>query len=208
VSAEAYPLSWPDGWVRTRPEHRRPNNTWKKSFGAYRDDLISEVERLGAESLTLSTDIPLNLRGLPREGYRPPDPGVAMYFTRIPRADFSWQDVFGLTGSPSPSDVEHRFRELAKIYYEDVPITGDNEVMRLLLRSREAALDCLLHRSRQSHFYVLACDLFTEVRLNMHAIGLTIQAMRQIERCGASSMLERAFRGFMAALPAHASEVA
>jgi hypothetical protein len=53
---------------------------------------------------------------------------------------------------------------------------------------------------RRGHKYVLACDQFSEIRLNIHAIGLTIEAMRQIERCGASDMLERAFRGF-AALP-------
>jgi hypothetical protein len=45
-----------------------------------------------------------------------------------------------------------------------------------------------------------ACDKYTSVGDNIHAIGLTIEAMRQIERCGASDMLERAFTGF-AALP-------
>jgi hypothetical protein len=45
-----------------------------------------------------------------------------------------------------------------------------------------------------------ACDKYSSVTHNIHAIGLTIEAMRQIERCGASDMLERAFTGF-AALP-------
>lgn len=200
---EAYPLSWPDGWVRTRPGHRRANNTWKKTFGVYRDDLVGEVERLKATTLTISTNIPLTLRGLPREGYNPPDPGVAVYFNRLTKQDFTWQDVLELPGSPSVDDVERKFRELAKKYHPDVG--GDVEVFRLLLHSREVALDYLLGRSREGHQYVLACDLFNSVRLNMHSIGLTIEAMRQIERCGASSMLERAFRGFIAALPAKAS---
>lgn len=45
---------------------------------------------------------------------------------------------------------------------------------------------------------VIACDQFKEVRLNMAAIVLTIKAIRQIERCGTSSLLERAFKGFSA----------
>ncbi len=70
------------------------------------------------------------------------------------------------------------------------------------MRARDIGKDFYNGVRRADHEYVLACDLFNEVRLNMHAIGLTVEAMRQIERCGASSMLERAFRGFMAALPA------
>jgi hypothetical protein len=45
-----------------------------------------------------------------------------------------------------------------------------------------------------------ACDKYSRIEWNVHAIGLTIQAMRQIERCGASDMMDRAFTGF-AALP-------
>lgn len=47
---------------------------------------------------------------------------------------------------------------------------------------------------------VFACDQYLTVTDNMHAIGKTIEAMRGIERWGASDMMERAFRGF-AALP-------
>lgn len=41
-----------------------------------------------------------------------------------------------------------------------------------------------------------ACDKWTSVEDNIWAICLTIQAMRQIERSGASELLDRAFRGF------------
>lgn len=199
---ESYPLSWPDGWVRTRPDRRRPNNTWKKPFGAYRNELIEEIERLGAVSLTLSTNVPLTLRGLPREGFRPPDPGVAVYFSRKAKSDFTWQDVLGLGAVPTREQIEHKFRELSARYHPDKPRTGDVELFRSVVRAREAGRDWLEGKNKADHHYVLACDLFDEVRLNMHSIGLTVIAMRQIERCGASSMLERAFRGFVAALPA------
>lgn len=46
-----------------------------------------------------------------------------------------------------------------------------------------------------------ACDSWNHVEDNIWAIKLTIEAIRQIERAGASELLERAFRGF-AALPA------
>jgi len=211
---EAYPLQWPDGWVRTRATQRRPNNTWKKTFGIYRDELIAEVERLKATSLVLSTNVPLNLRGLPREGFNPPDPGVAVYFGRTVRQDRTWYDVLNLVNVPevAPTDQETRdrvlqlidkqFRSLSKKYHPDAPGGGDLLLFRELVKARDTGKDFYNGIRRAEHEYVLACDLFNEVRLNMHAIALTIEAMRQIERCGASSMLERAFRGFIAALPA------
>jgi hypothetical protein len=212
---EAFPLSWPDGWVRTRAPHRRGNNNWKKTFGVYRDEMISEIERLKATSLVISTNVPLTIRGLPREGYNPPDPGVAVYFGRRQREDRTWFDVLEITNVPevAPTDpatrervlglIDSQFRKLSKKYHPDA--TGnirDLPLFQALVRARDIGKDFYNGVRRADHEYVLACDLFNEVRLNMHAIGLTVEAMRQIERCGASSMLERAFRGFMAALPA------
>lgn len=46
----------------------------------------------------------------------------------------------------------------------------------------------------------LACDQCRKVAENLTAIGKTIEAIRGMERWGASDMMERAFRGF-AALP-------
>jgi hypothetical protein len=210
---EAFPLDWPDGWVRTRPQYRRGNNNWKKTFGVYRDALIDEIERLKATSLVISTNIPLTLKGLPREGFNPPDPGVAVYFGRKQREDRTWFDVLGITNVPevAPTDpavrervlglINDQFHKLAKKYHPDKG--GDQIVLfQQAVKARDAGKDFYNGVKRVDHDYVLACDLFNEVRLNMHAIGLTVEAMRQIERCGASSMLERAFRGFMAALPA------
>lgn len=49
-----------------------------------------------------------------------------------------------------------------------------------------------------------ACDKFINVRDNIYSIALTIEAIRGIERWGASDMMERAFKGFTA-LPEKAS---
>ena len=53
------------------------------------------------------------------------------------------------------------------------------------------------HGKRQ---LVIACDSYSTVRANMRAVGATVEALRAIQRHGATSLLERAFTGF-AALP-------
>ena len=50
-----------------------------------------------------------------------------------------------------------------------------------------------------------AADHFKYIRENIHAIELTIAAIRSIERYGASDMMERAFKGFVA-IPEKAGE--
>ena len=52
---------------------------------------------------------------------------------------------------------------------------------------------------------VFACDQFDEIRENLYAIAKTIEAMRAIERYGASELVNRAFSGFLG-LPAVAGE--
>lgn len=47
---------------------------------------------------------------------------------------------------------------------------------------------------------VVACDSWRLVRDNLRAVGLTLEALRTLERTGASEILNRAFTGF-AALP-------
>jgi hypothetical protein len=47
---------------------------------------------------------------------------------------------------------------------------------------------------------VMACDCWRTTRDNLRAVGLTVDALRAIERSGATQLLERAFTGF-AALP-------
>lgn len=49
---------------------------------------------------------------------------------------------------------------------------------------------------------VIACDVWRSVRENLRAVGLAYASLRQIERTGASELLERAFQGFAALPPA------
>ncbi len=49
---------------------------------------------------------------------------------------------------------------------------------------------------------VIACDHWDHVKDNIRACGLTVAAMRMIERAGATEIIERAFSGFKALPPA------
>lgn len=136
--AEAYPLYWPDGWKRST---RRERSKFKTGFGAARNLLFAELNRMGASKTILSTNIPLRNDGLPRANMRPDggDTGVAVYF------------------------------------------------------------------QRKSKAMVFACDKYDRSEDNIYAIAKTIDAMRGIERWGASDMMERAFAGFQG-LPQKASQ--
>lgn len=129
---EAFPLHWPEGWPRAK--WRQPSR-FITTLAKARDGLFSELERLGASNIILSTDIPLRKDGLPYAGKEnPSDPGIAVYFQ-----------------------------------YKRKPM-------------------------------VFACDQYEKSYENMQAVRKTIEALRGIERWGASQMMERAFNGF-AALP-------
>lgn len=70
--------------------------------------------------------------------------------------------------------------------------------------ARQASLrDCgvAVYFKRKGKDMVFACDTYWNLHDNIHAIAKTIEALRAIERWGASDMLEKAFTGFLA-LPA------
>lgn len=197
---EAFPLSWPEDWPRMRPQDRRPMGSWKRTANQYRDALATELERMGSPSAVISSNVPLSVRGTMTAGVEPLDVGVAVYFSRKLKEDFSWQDALGIHDpAPTESQVQEAFRRLAQQYHPDRG--GDVAMFQAVTKHRDNALRWINRKTSQNFDYVIACDQFREVRLNMAAIVMTIKAIRQIERCGTSSLLERAFRGF-AALPA------
>lgn len=78
---EAYPLSWPEGFVRT-PAAERERGLFKITPDRASRDLAYEVFRLGGTDVIVSTNIPLRRDGLPYAAAREPsDPGAAVYFT-------------------------------------------------------------------------------------------------------------------------------
>jgi hypothetical protein len=62
----------------------------------------------------------------------------------------------------------------------------------------------VLHFSRAGQELTIPCDKFSDLRGNVRAIGLTLEAIRRMERYGTSQMMDAALSGF-AALPAQAN---
>jgi hypothetical protein len=204
---EAYPLSWPEGWPRTRPQDQRVMSSWRRTANQYREALFTELERMKCPSFVISCNVPVNHRGAMTSGIEPRDVGVAVYFSRQLKEDFSWQDALGITDPyPTEDQIQSAFRRLAQRYHPDTP-GGDIAMFQAVAKHRDNALRWIRQKTTQNFDYVIACDQFKEVRLNMAAIVMTIKAIRQIERCGTSSLLERAFKGF-SAIPEFAASAA
>lgn len=200
---EAYPLAWPEGWPRTRPQDQRTMSSWKRTANQYREALVTELERMKSPVSVVSSHVPLNLRGLMTPGIEPRDVGVAVYFSRQVKEDFTWSDILGIRDpiAATEAQVQDAFRSLAQRYHPDRG--GDIAMFQKVTQARDNAVRWINRKTDQRFDYVIACDQFREVRLNMAAIVMTIKAIRQIERCGTSSLLERAFKGF-SALPENA----
>lgn len=197
---EVFPLSYPEDWPRTRVQDRKPMASWKRTANQYRDALSVELARMGSPMEVISSNVPLTIRGSMTQGVEPLDVGVAVYFSRKLKEDFSWQDALSLHDpAPTEQQVNEAFRRLAQQYHPDKG--GDIAMFQSITKHRDNALRWINRTTNQHFDYVIACDQFKEVRLNMAAIVMTIKAIRQIERCGTSSLLERAFRGFSALPP-------
>jgi hypothetical protein len=124
---------------------------------------------------------------------------VSVWFSRKIKEDFAWQDALNLHDpAPTEEQVQAAYRPLAAKYHPDRG--GDTAMFQAVTRHRDNALRWINRKTDQRFDYSIACDLFKEVRLNMAAIVMSLKALRQLERCGTSALLERAFKGF-AALP-------
>lgn len=170
--------------------------SWKRKSNEYREDLAKELDRIKAPVAVISTNVPLNVRGQMTAGVEPRDVGVAIYFSKPLKEDFRWQDALSLhMPAPTEADIHAAYRRAAAVHHPDKG--GDIEMFRALTQHRDNALRWATRKPATPHL-VIACDLFREVRLNLAAIAFTLKAIRQIERCGTSSLLERSFKGFMA----------
>lgn len=96
----------------------------------------------------------------------------------------------------------HRLGGRSLVISTNVPLKADGT-----MRADREPVDpgVAVYFQRNDKPVVFACDKFDVVRDNLLAIAKTIEAMRGIERWGASEMMERAFSGFKG-LPETASE--
>jgi hypothetical protein len=102
--------------------------------------------------------------------------------------------------SPSQAKAE-MYAELQRLGARDIIVSTDQPLNRdgtATLRRSWSDPGVAVYFKRKGKPVVLACDQFDKMPDNMRAIGKTIEAMRGIERWGASDMLDRAFTGFTA----------
>jgi hypothetical protein len=133
----AFPLSWPDGWPRSKA---RKDSPYRVTTELALTELLHDLRLMGARHVIVSSNVPLRRDGTMYRGDHSDsamsDPGVAVY----------WD-------------------------------------------------------ARDGRALVAACDAWRTPGENVRALGLTVSALRAIERAGASHLLERAYSGF-ARLPA------
>lgn len=196
VHEEVLELRWPEGQPRTRIQDREGRSAWKQPMTKVKDNLRLELERSGATS-SLITYSGNHL-----------EPGVAVYFSRKAANQFAWQEALGLIGRvATPDEINRAYRERIRTIHPDGP-TPDLKMFQSLTEHRDRALDWATGRHRNDHEYVIAIDVFDEVRLNLNAVKIVLFSLRRIEDCGSPLMLERAFRGFHKQITAGKSEVA
>lgn len=178
------PLRWPEGQARTRIQDRQRKSAWKRTRAQYLTALEQELRRSGATDwLITHSDSSL-------------DPGVAVYFSRRPQNQFAWQEALGMIGTvPTVDAINQQYRKLIRFIHPDGP-SPDIEMFHALTEHRDRAIDWALGRHRADHEYVIAIDVFDELRLNINAVRVVLLSLRRIEDCGSPLMLERAFRGF------------
>jgi hypothetical protein len=94
MSAQAFPLQWPQGRPRTPSAKRKfarfskkesSGHGWNRTVNLSIADavrrVIDEAGRIGARGLAISSNLELRNDGLPRSSQRKPDdPGVCVYF--------------------------------------------------------------------------------------------------------------------------------
>jgi hypothetical protein len=179
-----HPLRWPEGYARTRIQDRKGNAGWKKRTLEYQALLEKELKKFGA------TDWIITANADDR------DPGVAVYFSLKPLDQYGWQEALGFIGHiPTIEQIEVAYRDRALKIHPDRP-GGDAKLFAALTEHRDRAKAWARGEQTIEHDKVFAVDAFSEVRLNLNAIRLVVGALRQIERCGAPVMMERALRGF------------
>jgi len=201
-----YPLAWPSDWPRTSIKDQRINSQWRKPLDWYRGEVVSELKSLKAKRFIVSTNLSVvdtDGRLSERDAKLTHDVGVAVYFERAVVEDFKWMTTLMLVGVPTEADIDEAFRKLALPHHPDRG--GDAKLFALYSEAKELGRRWY-RRTQLPPNLVIACDTFKEVRLNLAAIALSLKAIRQLERCGTSQLLERTFQSMTTLLPQAAGE--
>lgn len=92
---EAFPLAWPPGWPRIDARKRQTSSPFKVNPGQALDELMHELELLGAKNVVISSNLTISTFGRPYANQpRQEDPGIAVYFTLNDRQMVMARDRF------------------------------------------------------------------------------------------------------------------
>lgn len=98
--------------------------------------------------------------------------------------------------------VSEAVAELKRMGAKDVVLSSNMRVGLIRTTETETELKdpgvALYWTSKKDQPMVMACDHWHRLRDNVRSIGLTLEAIRAIERNGASQILDRVFTGFIA----------
>jgi hypothetical protein len=101
--------------------------------------------------------------------------------------------------------VEHLYDELDRLGATNIVVSSD---MQVRLDGKPYAKQNRLDDEGVAVYFMLngkqqciPCDRWTSIKDNVRAVGLTVEALRGLDRWGAKEMVDAAFRGFTA-LPA------
>lgn len=119
-----------------------------------------------------------------------------------PRTKSSERSRFGVTMAVARDGLFHQIFMMGGRY----PVLSTNVALRrdglpYANQPEPADSGAAVYFERKGKQMVFACDRWDRVKDNVRAIEKTIEAMRGIERWGASDMLERAFSAFEALPP-------
>lgn len=182
---ESTPLKWPEGWPRTDPREQKEQRAWKHPRTFYVAALEKELKRMGVTSFALTRN---------EDSER--DPGVAAWFSRKKKDDFSWKTTLGIASAyPTEDEIDRAYKSLAKKYHPEGS-SPDIELFRRATQARDAGFDWANRREDVRHDYAIACDAFTQVRHNIAGLAALVRHIRGLERLGGAGMVERTFQGF------------
>jgi hypothetical protein len=194
------PLRWPDGQERTLIDRQTARNAWKKSFAEYRQKILERLDIFGVSEVLFS----YNLAPSDRQ-----DPGVAMYFSKPRKEDYSWQAALGIDKPmPTKEEIEDAFKAKALKHHPDEVgrgSGGDIKLWYVLKEHKDRAIAWVTGNYTREGEYAIAVDRCKEPRWNLRAIWEILKAVAVMDEFGNPGTLERTFRGFKTALPAKAS---
>lgn len=125
----------------------------------------------------------------------------------------AWPEGWPRTKNPQPARFDVSFEKARQALGWEIermgghyPVLSSNVPLRIDGQPRASAAEpddpgVAVYFERHGRQMVFACDKWNRVRDNIRAIGKTIEALRGIERWGASDMMERALRAFVALPP-------